>query len=346
MTCGHCWRSKGPQPSALSHQSGHWRYAFLPPVACCLLPLFSACTGRPVQYTVVVPTTAEAISFLGDTLWSLPLDQQSGPARARRIREARERSDKQPYDLEIALELARATAAMGRLRDAVTVLTEASGVHTLDPRIYQRRGELLLWLREPDLAIKDLQRAGSLVIGRPILPGTAETPLGERSLTTLQYRTALLLGAAFYCQARYAAAREAFAEAVAWAITAEERSESLLWLFFSVRRIDGGAEAPAVLDAVQDRWAIGTRRREIELLLAYKGRIPSDSIVARALVATSGDRALYSYGVAYYLSLLASRRDEAETWLDFARTATGWTSLPYLAAEADLARLRGRMKER
>jgi tetratricopeptide (TPR) repeat protein len=309
------------------------------------LPLFS-CAGRPVHYTVVVPTVAEAISLLGDTLWSLPLDPQSGPARAERIREVRERAAKKPYDLEIALDLARATAGMGRLKDAVTVLTEASGVHTTDPRIYQRRGELLLWLRELDLAIADLQRAGRLVIGRPALPGTTETPWGARGVSTLQYRTALLLGAAMYCQARYPAAREAFAEAVTWALTPDEHSEALLWLFFSVRRIGRGEEAPSVLGAVLDHWAIGTRRREIELLLAYKGQIPSDSIVVRALAATSDDRALYSYGLGYYLSLLPSRRDEAETWLEHARTAKSWTSLPYLAAEADLARLRGRMKVR
>jgi hypothetical protein len=345
MICGFCWSCSSYLLSAIGYRSGSRQSFSLLPVACSLLPLFS-CAGRPVQYTVVVPTIAEAISLLGDTLWTLPLDQQSGPVRAQRIRLARDRADKQPYDLGIALDLARATAGMGRLRDAVGVLTDASGVHPTDPRIYQRRGELLLWLRELDLAIADLQRAGRLTIGKPVLPGTAESPLGERSVTTLQYRTAFLLGGALYCQARYSAAREAFTEALAWAITADERSEALLWLFFSVRRIDSGAEAPSVLDAVQDRWAIGTRRREIELLLAYKGRLPSDSIVVRALAAANEDRALYSYGLAYYLSLLPSRREEAETWLEHARTAKSWTTLAYLAAEADLARLRGRMKVR
>jgi tetratricopeptide (TPR) repeat protein len=334
MICGPC------SPCSSSYRLTAIGYRLLPAI------LVIACAGGPIRYTVVTPTAAEAISLLGDTLWGLPLDPQSGPARAERIREARERADKQPYDLEITLDLARATAGMGRLKDAVNVLTEASGVHPTDPRIYQRRGELLLWLRELDLAIADLKGAGRLLIGRPASLGTTESPDGVLAVSTLQYRTALLLGVAFYCQARYPAAREAFAEAANRAITPDEHTQAVLWLFFAVRRIGGGEEAPSVLGAVQERWAIGTRRREIELLLAYKGRISSDSIVARALAASDDDRALYSYGVGYYLSLLPLRKDEAESWLQHARTAKSWTSLPYLAAEADLARLRGRMKER
>ena len=73
MICGPYWECSRYRLPALGYRSGYRQVLSLLAVACSLLPLFS-CAGRPVQYTVVVPTVAEAISLLGDTLWSLPLD--------------------------------------------------------------------------------------------------------------------------------------------------------------------------------------------------------------------------------------------------------------------------------
>jgi tetratricopeptide (TPR) repeat protein len=308
------------------------------PLAFLLLAL-PGCAQRTVRYAIIAPSTAEAISLLGDTLWSLPMDAQGGPARIERLTKARTAIAKNPYGLQPQLELARSTAAIGRLRESVQLLTDAAGLYFTDPRIYRYRGELLLWLREPDLAITDLQRAGRLAIGMAPFPEYLNSPDGP-GFTTMQYQTTLLLGVALYCKGDFPAARAALLDAVKWAITGDQLAEITLWLFFAVRRIGEGDEGAEVLASVRREWAAGSRRHEIDLLLAFTGNFPSDTIRARALAAAGDERALYSYGIGYYLMLAAGRQDEAEPWLEQARSIRNWAALPYLAAEADLSRLR------
>jgi tetratricopeptide (TPR) repeat protein len=307
-----------------------------------LLLALPACAQRTVRYAIIAPSTAEAISLLGDTLWSLPMDAQGGPARIERLTRARTAIAKNPYGLQPQLELARSTAAIGRLRESVQLLTDAAGLYFTDPRIYRYRGELLLWLREADLAITDLQRAGRLAIGMAPFPEYLDSPDGPPGFTTMQYQTTLLLGVALYCKGDFPAARAALLDAVKWAITGDQLAEITLWLFFAVRRIGEGDEGAEVLASVRQGWATGSRRHEIDLLLAFTGAIASDTIRARALAAADDERALYSYGIGYYLMTAAGRQDEAEPWLEQARSIRNWTALPYLAAEADLARLRSR----
>ena len=305
-----------------------------------LLSALTGCAQRAVRYAIIAPSTAEAISMLGDTLWSLPVDAQGGPLRIKRLTEARTAIAKNPYGLQPQLELARSTAAIGRLRESVQLLTDAAGIYFSDPRIYRYRGELLLWLREPDLAIADLQRAGRLAIGLAPFPEYLSSPDGPSGFTTMQYQTTLLLGIALYCKGDFPAARAALLDAMKWAITNDQLAETTLWLFFAARRIGLGEEGSDILASVRREWKADSRRHEIDLLLAFTGAFPSDSIRTRALTTEGDERALYSYGIAYYLLVRPERQAEAEPWLEQARTGRNWTALPYLAAEADLARLR------
>jgi tetratricopeptide (TPR) repeat protein len=304
--------------------------------------LFSGCAGRPVRLVVVTSSVALTVSLLGDTLYSVPLDPALGPARVKRISAARAEVARSPTDLKAQLRLARSTAAMGRLRDAVEILSSAAEIHFEDPRVYRQRGEILLRLRQLDLAIGDLRKSGLLAIGMGPFPEAPESPgVSGPPITTMQFQTSLLLGVALYCRGDYPAARQALAEAAVGAITADDRARAVLWLFYAVRRIEDGAGAPGVLSLVQPDWADNSRIPEAALLLAFKGLLPSDTIRRRALSAEGEERAVYSYGIGYYLLLLPERKDEGELWLERARSGPDWISLAYLAAEADLARMRG-----
>jgi tetratricopeptide (TPR) repeat protein len=236
---------------------------------------------------------------------------------------------------------------MGRLREAVGVYTSAAGIHFTDPRVWRQRGEVLLKLRYLDRAIADLRKAGLLALHQPkfleTMPGSAGTDDSLASwtdLTTLQYQVPFLLGFALYCKGDYQAASVVLAEATKAAVTTEELSRAILWLFFAVRRIGDGSGAAPVLSLVKPEWAEGARLPDITLLLAYKGSFPSDSIRNRAMARTGGERTLFSYGIAYSLLLKPEGRVDADLWLERARSGADWTALPYLAAEADLARLR------
>jgi tetratricopeptide (TPR) repeat protein len=303
----------------------------------------AACAPRPVNLVVVTSSLAETVSLLGDTLYSPPLDAAGGPARVKRLMAARDAADKHPDDVAAAIELSRSTVAMGRLRDAVAILSKSAELNFNDVRLYRERGELLLRLRQLDLAVRDLRRAGTIGLERARLPEPGEVDIaGGGGLTTLQYQVAIHLGIALYCQGDFAGAREVLVQAANQAITPNSRSRAVLWLFFAERRIGDGSAARELLNLVQPEWADRGLTAELQLLFAYKGLIPSDSIQVRAAATQGAARALFSYGIAYYLLLQPGRRSEAEPWLDQARTTPDWTDLAVLVAEAELARLRAR----
>lgn len=307
----------------------------------------AGCAPRPPRLVVVSSPVAETISLLGDTLYGLPLDAEGGPGRVRRISAARDAVARDSSDVSAWLRLGRSTAELGRMREAVGIFSQVVVAHFNDPRVYRERGEVLLRLRHLDGAIADLRKAGLLAVGRgPIMEAVPalesegiEAP--GIALTTTQYQAFLLQGVALYCKGNYAAAYPVLAEAAGLALTADERSRAMLWLFFALRRVGEGSDAKSVLDLVEPEWAENAHFPEIHLLLAYKGLVPSDSITARALAGRGAERALYSYGIAYFLQLRPERRVDAETWLLRAHSGGNWATLTYLAAEADLARLRG-----
>lgn len=307
------------------------------------LASLAACTPRPVRLVVVTSSLAETVSLLGDTLYSPPLDAAGGPARVRRLQEARAAAEKHPDDVGITIEFSRSTVAMGRLREAVAILSKAAELNFNDVRLYRERGEVLLRLRQLDLAIRDFRKAGLIGLETSMLPEPGELDAASGGgLTTLQFQVALHLGIALYCQGDFTAARQAFVQAGNQAITPNTRARAVLWLFFAERRIGDGSSARDLLNLVQPEWAERGLSAELQLLFAYKGLIPSDSIQLRATTAQGTVRALFSYGIAYYLLLQPGRRAEAEQWLDQARTVPDWTDLAALAAEADLVRLRRR----
>jgi tetratricopeptide (TPR) repeat protein len=304
----------------------------------------AGCNQQPVRLRVVASSTAETISLLGDTLYGLPLDPAGGPERIRRIQAAREAVQRDSSDLAAWLRLGRRTSEMGRLRDAMGVYTSAAGIHFTDPRIWRQRGEVLLKLRYLDAAIADLRKAGLLALNQPkfleVVLGAGDS-LAARDVTSLQYQVPMLLGFALYCKGNYPAAAEVLAEATKAALTPDEQARALLWLFFAVRRIGDGSGAARVLSLVRPELSESAQLPDITLLQGYQGTFPSDSIRKRALARIGPEGTLFSYGIAYVLLLKPEARADAELWLQRARSGADWTALPYLAAEADLARLRG-----
>jgi len=309
-----------------------------------LLLLLAACGGRPLRHTVVAPANAQAVSLLGDTLWSVPVDPGSGPEAVERLRQARAEVTRSPTNLLAQLHLARSTAAIGRLREAVDLLTSASAMHVTDPRVFRYRGEYLLQLRHLDRAITDFRLAAQLSLGAPTLPEDVERSGGTHALSTVLFRTTFLLGVALYCRGDFAGARIALTEAAKRALTADDLAQSAFWLFLAVRRTGGADESKQLLAGVQDDWAVSAGFHEHALLLGFKGMLPSDTVRARAMASqATAERTLYAYGIGYVL-LMQDREEEAALWFEHARLSPDWTTLPYLGAESELARMRGKQK--
>jgi tetratricopeptide (TPR) repeat protein len=296
------------------------------------------CTAsQPARLVRVTSPLAQTVSLLGDTLYGLSRKGEGGPQRAKNMADARDAVGRDSNSIDNRLRLARTTAEMGYLRDAVGLYDGLTRSWFYDPRVFRERGELLFRLRQFDAALMDLRRAGLLLIGRNVILESGA--IGSESLSTTQYQVFYLQGLVLYCKGDFQAAAPVLLEAVRQAETTEDRSRALLWLFFSVRRTNG-PEAGRVLELMKPEWADLTDVPELQLLLSFKGLWPTDSIRARALGQQGQEFQLLSYGLAFALLLDPERKLDAELWLQRARSGD-WDALPYVIAEAELARLRG-----
>ncbi len=290
---------------------------------------------------MVLPLSAEALSFLGDTLWTLPIVPGEGPALVQQLTRARQRLSAAPFDGNAALVVARSTADIGRLREAVGLYTKAADLHPADPRVRRYRGEILLQLRELDLAQRDLQTAAQQLLGRP--PQPEFVPIGQGGLlgSTLRFNTVYLLGLIYYLKGEFENARVTLAQAAKEATTGDDVIAAGLWLYFATRRSGASGAARRLLGMLVDSAAVSAREPELLLLSAFRGDVPYDSLGLDLHAPVVAERdALLGYGVGFSL-LMQGRRDEADLAFERVRTYRDWTALPVLAAEADLARLRG-----
>jgi tetratricopeptide (TPR) repeat protein len=283
--------------------------------------------------------SAEALSLLGDTLWSLPVPPAEGPMLVEQLSRARTRLASSPFDVNAALVVARRTADLGRLREAVGLYTRAGDLHPTDPRIPRYRGEILLQLREPELAQKDFHEAAQRILGKKEMTEFVE--LGEGLLgSTLQFNVYHLLGLTYYIKGDYGRARTTLAEAAKAATTGDDLAAAGLWLFFATRRLGGLEEARLLLSSLSDSAQVTARQSELNLLLAFRNGVPYDSLHLdlRHKFTTERD-ALFGYGLGFAL-LLLKRHDEAELVFEQVRTYPDWSAFPVIAAEAELARMR------
>ena len=296
--------------------------------------------GPPTLRLAPPPLGAEAISFLGDTLWSVSLSAAEGQTRVNQLADAKRRAGARRDDLNTQLLLGRRTAAMGRLREAIDLYSKAIEAAPTDARLYRRRGELLLLVREPDLAAGDLGRA----VKRAKLDSAAkefvEGPDGQFQGTRVLHSSQLLLGITHYIRGDYRRAYPALVAAAQSADDADGIAAASLWLLFTLRRAGRQEEARQIAKVIPADLPVVNRRAEHRLLQAFAGTISLDSL-QRDLggEAVPETAALYLYGLGSSL-LDRGRRAEAAEAFDEIRHTASWATIAVVAAEAELARLR------
>lgn len=146
-----------------------------------LSALWCGCGPRTIHLTVAEGSSARAVSLLGDTLWTAPVDPRQGPQLVTQLQIARAMVSADPLDLTAQLALARQTAAIGQLREAVLLLNRAATTHYLSPRVMRQRGEVLLGLRELEQAYRDFEDAQDLLetSGRPLTAAGPPSAAGQ-----------------------------------------------------------------------------------------------------------------------------------------------------------------------
>jgi tetratricopeptide (TPR) repeat protein len=285
----------------------------------------------------------QAISRLGDTLRTFPLSAETRDRYRRQMDEAWRSYERAPTNPDSIIWLARRLGYLGNIREAIDIYTRGVVIQPDNPWLYRHRGHRYISVRELDKAIADLEKATTLVAGKPDIveedgqPNARNMPIG-----TLHSNIAYHLGLAYYLKGDFEKAIPIYRREIENSKNDDRLVSTAHWLYMSLRRLGRDHEAAASLANIGRTMNVVENDTYHRLLLMYKGALSADSVLA---VGPTGEMsvtdATAAYGIANW-HLYNGRRAEAERL--FRRIIAGgqWGSFGYIAAETELARLSGR----
>lgn len=288
-----------------------------------------------------LPAGVQAISLLGDTLRATPPSGEARLAMERQLAEAESALVRHPRDADSLIWVGRRLAYLGRHREAIDAFGRGLALHPADARFLRHRGHRYLTTRRLDLAVADLSRAARMVEGTLDAvepdgqPNARGIPIGTLH-SNIDYHLAL----AHYLRGDFAAAIPVYRRELARATNADRRISASYWLYMALRRTGQEGEAAQLLAGIPAELELLETETYHRLLLLNRGALPADSLLPPESGTASLQNATAAYGVGAW-HLYNGRPAEAERV--FRRILAGgqWESFGYLAAEAELARLRG-----
>jgi tetratricopeptide (TPR) repeat protein len=211
--------------------------------------------------------------------------------------------------------------------------------HPNDPRMYRHRGHRCITVRDFDRAIADFEKAVSLIKGRAdeIEPDGQPNAAGKPR-STLHFNIWYHLGLAHYLKGDYAKALAAYEECLKVSTNDDLLTATADWMWMTLMRLNRKADADRLLTRITPKMDILENTSYHRRLLMYKGLEKPETLLnpekADGLtVATQG------YGVGNWYLVTGDRQRAKET---FEKVVSGpnWSAFGYIAAEADLHRMR------
>jgi tetratricopeptide (TPR) repeat protein len=301
----------------------------------------AASTPAPFRQSGATQTTAakpEATSLLGRPLYLVELAPEAKQAAESSLQSARDALAKAPDNADAMLWLGRRAAVAGHVREAIDVFTRGIAKFPADARFYRHRGHRYVTVREFDKAIVDLTRASQLIAGKPdeLEPSNADQQVP--SSETLHYAIYYHLGLAHYLKGDFARALPVYRQCLAAAKGSDDETAGASdWLYMTLRRLGRTDEAAKVLEPIVPGMKIKDDQQYYDRLLMYKGlRAPED------LLRAGGDpvsAATLAYGVGNWY-LYNGRKEEATALFQKIVTGPNWMPFGFIAAEAELARMK------
>lgn len=312
------------------------------PLGLCTLLFSLGCAKEPetADTAAAAPVVVQATSFLGDSLREFPIPPAARATMDSNLSVAKAAYDRAPTDPDSIIWYARRLGYLGRFREAIAVYTDGIAKHPDNPWMYRHRGHRYISVRELDNAIADLEKATQLTEGKPDevepdgQPNAANTPIG-----TLQSNIAYHLGLAHYLKGDFAKGVPIWQKEIANAKNDDRRVSAGHWLYMSLRRLGRDDEARAMLAPYRKDMNVIENQSYHNLMLLYKGELPVDSVLSPSADVSNSSLSAVAYGVGNW-HLYNGRQADAEAI--FRRIVGGgqWAAFGYIAAEAELARLK------
>ena len=244
-----------------------------------------------------------------------------------------------PGDAEALIWVGRRLGYLWRYNDAVAMFSRGIELHPDNAKFYRHRGHRYLSLRQFAKAQADFEKAAQLIKGQKdeIEPDGAPNSAGKPR-STLQFNIWYHLGLAYYLQGNYAKAYDAYVECMKVSNNDDSVAATSDWMWMTLMRMNRKAEAAKVLERITPKMDILENGSYHRRLLMYKGLDKPEALLDTAkaddtTIATQG------YGVGNYYFVTGNLAKAREVFQKVT-SGGGWNAFGYIAAEADLQRMK------
>jgi len=297
--------------------------------------------NRPVTSWPPTDSSIECYSLVGRPLRATPPAARL-PELERGLADASSSLAANPNDSDRIIWLGRRLGYLWRMREAIDTFTRGAAGFPSDARFLRHRGHRYISVRQFRLATADLRRAIHLMQEIPDSieldgqPNAANIPL-----TTTRFNVWYHLGVAHYLLAEFNDAFAAFQQAGRYTYGRDDNVVAVMdWSYMSLRRAGRDAEAARIVASAPSNPRIIENSAYAQRLELYAGRKPADQLLAQSF-GGDADGVTIRYGVANWF-FCNGRRSEAEGLYKSITACDNWPAFAFIAAEADLARLRDR----
>lgn len=319
---------------------------------CVLLVVAGSACGSPADPPPAAPEPqasspavqpVEAVSLLGVELRRPDLPDSTRERLENNLAAADAAYAAEPDNEETIIWRGRRLAYLSRYQEAIDVFSEGIERFPDSYRLLRHRGHRYISTRRLNLAVLDLAAAAELTAGHEdqIEPDGAPNALGI-PLGTDKFNIWYHLALAHYLQGDFEAALIAYEECMAVSGNPDLLVATSDWMVMTLRRLGRESETTPLLDAITADMEIIENDSYHRRLLMYKGELEAEDLLDLRSV-DDPDQAVniatQGYGVGnWYLT----QGDEARAIEVYDRIleGTSWAAFGYIAAEADLARLR------
>ncbi len=290
------------------------------------------------------PQVKPVRSLLGKELKPIEFSPEALKRLTDNLVQAEEKLQRDPDNVDNLIWLGRRQAYLGRYYQAIDTYTAAIKRFPDDPRLYRHRGHRWITVRELDKAIKDFDTAVDLISnsqdkiepdGQPNAKGIPTSSL----FTNIYYH----LGLAHYLKGDFASSFKNFERCHELATNNDMRIAALDWMYASLRRQGKHELAADLIKHVSKDLELIENFAYHRRILMYKGEIaptdlidPDDQSEDRAL-----DLATYGYAIGNW-HLTGGDTQQATKMFEQVIAGPYWPAFGYIAAEADLARMKRR----
>jgi tetratricopeptide (TPR) repeat protein len=244
-----------------------------------------------------------------------------------------------PKDAEAIIWVGRRLGYLWRYNEAIAMFTKGAELYPNNAKFYRHRGHRYLSVRQFAKAQADFEKAAQLIKGQPdeIEPDGAPNPAGTPR-STLQFNIWYHLGLSYYLQGNYAKAYDAYVECMKVSTNDDSVTATSDWMWMTLMRLNRKADAAKVLERITPKMDILENGSYHRRLLMYKGLDKPEALLDTAkaddtTIATQG------YGVGNYYFVTGNTAKAREVFQKVT-SGGGWNAFGFIAAEADLQRIK------